>query len=332
MVRMKESVLLPKDTLVSLYRLMLIIRAVEESFINPILNKDILCPVHLYSGEEAIAVGVCSSLNDNDKVFGTHRSHGHFLAKGGSLDELVAEVYCKRQGASGGFGGSMHLLDTARGFMGAVPIVGGTISLALGAALASYIKGDNSVGVAFFGDGAAGEGVLYESINFASVHKLPLLFVCENNSYSTHMNIRQIRNSTTIYETAASFNITSILEDGNDVLKVYEAANRAVRDCREGKGPVFLECTTYRYRGHVGPDDNIQGVHTDIRPADEIEAWKRKDPLVRLESYLIDYGIALPDEIAEIKMKTEKKVHSAHEKARESAWPRKEEILNNVYM
>lgn len=244
----------------------------------------------------------------------------------------MAEVYCRVDGVSGGFGGSMHLVDAERGFMGAVPIVGGTISLALGAALASHIRGEKTVAVAFFGDGAAGEGVLYESINFASVMKLPILFVCENNSYSTHMHIRQIRNSNTIYETAASFNIKSYLEDGNDVLKVYESAKKAVTDCREGKGPVFLEYSTYRFRGHVGPDDNIQGMHTDIRSLEEIEMWKLKDPLVRLELFLINRRIALPEEIAEIKVNVEKKVLAAHEKAKKSAWPQKEGVLKNVFL
>ncbi|MEN6508299.1 MAG: thiamine pyrophosphate-dependent dehydrogenase E1 component subunit alpha, partial [Smithella sp.] len=155
---------------------MLRIRFAEESFVDPILRGEIRCPCHLYSGEEAIAAGLCASLNDRDYVFGNHRSHGHFLAKGGSLQELVAEIYCRETGCSRGRGGSMHLIDPAVGMLGAAPIVAGTISLAVGAALASSIRRDKRVAVSFFGDGATGEGVLYESMNFASLRKLPIIF------------------------------------------------------------------------------------------------------------------------------------------------------------
>ncbi|MBP7738933.1 MAG: thiamine pyrophosphate-dependent dehydrogenase E1 component subunit alpha [Spirochaetes bacterium] len=320
-----------KDFLVSLYQKLLEIRYVEDSFINPIIDKEILCPVHLYTGEEAIAVGVIANLNDKDKVFGTHRSHGHFLAKGGSLKKLVAEVYCRSTGASKGRGGSMHLIDTKKGFLGAVPIVGGTISLALGAALASHIKNDGTVAVAFFGDGAAGEGVLYESINFASVHKLPLIFICENNLYSTHMPIREIRNSNTIYETAASFNIRAEIEDGNDVLNVYEISNKAINQCREGNGPVFLEFSTYRYRGHVGPDDNIQGTHTDIRPESEIDEWKKRDPINVFENYLKKNGVVDIDELQLINNLVMKLVDEAHAEAKSSPWPAQEELSEHVF-
>ncbi len=171
----------PKKFLLDLYRQMVRIRVCEESFVEPILRKEILCPVHLYSGEEAIAVGVCAALKKEDYVFGTHRSHGHYLAKGGSLKELVAEVYCKETGCAKGRGGSMHILAPEVGMMGAAPIVAGTISLAMGAALAASIRHEERIAVSFFGDGAAGEGVLCEAINFAALHCLPLLLVCENN-------------------------------------------------------------------------------------------------------------------------------------------------------
>jgi acetoin:2,6-dichlorophenolindophenol oxidoreductase subunit alpha len=326
----KDDMDYSKDFLLSMYIKLLEIRYTEESFVEPIINNEIRCPVHLYSGEEAIAVGVIENLDNNDKVFGTHRSHGHFIAKGGSIEGLIAEVYCRSTGVSKGHGGSMHLIDPSKGFMGAAPIVGGTISLALGAALASYIREDNSVAVAFFGDGAAGEGVLYESINFAAVKKLPIIFVCENNSYSTHMHIRDIRNSDTIYETAASFNIRSEIEDGNDLLKVYELTKSAVKDCREGKGPVFLEFQTYRYRGHVGPDDNVQGTHTDIRPKEEIKAWKDRDPLLLFEKYLTEMNIS-NSELSEIKEKIFDKIKKIHSDAKSGQWPDSKEINNYVF-
>ena len=175
-----------KSLLEKLYRIMVRIRFCEESFVQPILAREVLCPCHLYSGEEAIAVGICASLNDEDYVFGNHRSHGHYLAKGGGMNQLVAEIYTRETGCSGGRGGSMHLIDVEKGMLGSAPIVAGTISLAMGAALASSIRKDNRVTVSFFGDGATGEGVLYESLNFAALKKLPIIFACENNFYATH--------------------------------------------------------------------------------------------------------------------------------------------------
>jgi len=277
-----------KEILQQLYRTMLRIRLCEEGFIEPILNGDVHCPVHLYSGEEAISAGICASLNKMDYIFGNHRSHGHFLAKGGSMHELAAEIYCRETGCSRGRGGSMHLIDPDKGMMGSAPIVAGTISLAVGAALAASIRKDNRIAVCFFGDGATGEGVLYESLNFAALRKLPLIFVCENNLYATHMPVQACRVKNNIYKIAEPFLIESHEIDGNDVLQVYEAGQNAVEECREGEGPVFLEFLTYRFRGHVGPDDNIQGSHTDIRPKEEVEEWRKRDPIVIFEKYLLE--------------------------------------------
>ena len=320
-----------KDLYRWLYSSMVTIRTCEESFVEPIVNGEIHCPVHLYSGEEAIAVGVCANLNQADIVFGTHRSHGHFLAKGGNLKSLVAEVFCKETGCVRGRGGSMHLIEPDIGFLGAAPIVAGTISLALGAALAIQIQEREDVAVAFFGDGAAGEGVLYEAMNFAAIHKLPLIFVCENNYYSTHMPIREIRTKDTIYETGTSFGIKSYWEDGNDVIKVYEKAKDAVAHCRGGAGPVFLEFSTYRLRGHVGPDDNIQGSHTDIRPPEEIEEWKKRDPIKNFRGYLVKENILTEDELRKIDANITLEVDEAHKWTKKSSNPRAEELANYVF-
>lgn len=320
-----------KDFLWQLYRTMLRIRLCEESFIEPILNGDVHCPVHLYSGEEAIATGICASLKETDYIFGNHRSHGHFLAKGGSMNELVAEIYCKEAGCSRGRGGSMHLIDPDVGMMGSAPIVAGTISLALGAALAASIRKDNQVAVCFFGDGATGEGVLYESLNFAALKKLPIVFVCENNLYATHMPVRECRVENSIYKIAEPFCIESREIDGNDVLQVYETGQKAIDKCRSGEGPVFLECLTYRFRGHVGPDDNIQGAHTDIRPKDEIEEWFQKDPIRLFENYLSQNKLVDEDALDEIRREVQNEVDDAHIFAKNSPVPDRRELTRYVY-
>lgn len=311
--------------------MMLRIRLCEESFVEPILQGKIKCPVHLYSGEEAIATGVIAALNKEDYIFGNHRSHGHYLAKGGDIGEMVAEIYGKETGCSRGRGGSMHLIDPENGVMGIVPIVAGTISLALGTALASKIKKDNRVTISFFGDGATGEGVLYESLNFAALKKLPIIFACENNLYSTHLPIREIRVNKNISEIAFPFGINSIRIDGNNVLLVIEAAKKAIQQCRNGEGPVFIEFLTYRFRGHVGPDDNIQGSHTDIRPKKEVDQWLKKDPIKHLKNLLLNDNICSESEISKITIEVKKEVDKAIKFALMSSYPNPSELLNYVY-
>lgn len=320
-----------KKFLQNLYQTMVRIRLCEESLIEPILNGGVRCPVHLYSGEEAIACGVCAALEKKDYIFSTHRSHGHYLAKGGNLPELIAEIYGKKTGCSRGRGGSMHLTDPENRMMGSAPIVAGTISLALGTALASKIRRERHVTVSFFGDGAAGEGILYESLNFAALKKLPIIFACENNLYSTHMPIRECRTSDNIFEIGIPFCIKSYRVEGNDVLQVYEAAKKAAGICRNGQGPVFLEFMTYRLRGHVGPDDNIQGTHTDIRPRKELEKWRKKDPIKNFERFLIKNKILDQENLKEIKQQTEKEVADAYNFAEKSCYPEKRELTKYVF-
>ena len=321
----------PKALLNKLYRSMLVIRYCEESFVDPILNGGVHCPCHLYSGEEAVAVGLCASLTERDYVFGNHRSHGHYLAKGGGLNELVSEIYCREAGCSRGRGGSMHLIDPGIGMLGSAPIVAGTVSLALGAALASAIRKDGRVAVSFFGDGATGEGVVYESLNFAALKKLPMIFACENNLYATHMPIRECRVSGDIARIAEPFGIQTHVVDGNDVLEVYRVSQEAVERCRRGDGPVFLEFLTYRFRGHVGPDDNVQGQHTDIRPLSEVDAWRRRDPVPHLERSLLESGLFAEQELTEIREEIVKEVEEAHKKAKASPSPDAKELEKYVF-
>jgi len=321
----------PLELLDHLYRTMLRIRLSEESLVDPILRGDVCTPCHLYSGEEAIATGVCTALSKDDYIFGNHRSHGHYLAKGGSLKAMMAEIYCKETGCSRGRGGSMHLIDPDVGMMGSAPIVAGTISLSVGAALAASIRKDNRVAVSFFGDGATGEGVLYESINFAALKKLPVIFACENNLYATHMPIRECRVNQPISRIAEPFGIEIHSVDGNDVLQVYEASRQAVETCRRGNGPVFIEFMTYRFRGHVGPDDNIQGCHTDIRPHKELNEWLQRDPIRLFEAYLLDNQLLDAPSLDNIRGEAEQEVEAALDFAKHSARPKDEELSAYVY-
>jgi TPP-dependent pyruvate/acetoin dehydrogenase alpha subunit len=320
-----------KSFLEKLYRMMVRIRLCEESFVEPILNGEVRCPVHLYSGQEAIATGVCFALSERDYVFGTHRSHGHYLAKGGDLRELVAEIYGKEEGCSKGRGGSMHIIAPEVGMFGSAPIVAGTIPLALGSALASKIRKENRVTVSFFGDGATGEGVLYESLNFAALKKLPIIFACENNFYSTHMPIRECRPENNIFRIGKPFCIQSYRVDGNDVLKVYEVSKHAVGLCRKNQGPIFIELVTYRLRGHVGPDDNIQGNHKDIRSKEEIEKWRRKDPIKQFEKFLIKDKILRKEDLGRINRESDKEVKEAHQYAKRCAYPNPKELVKYVF-
>jgi pyruvate dehydrogenase E1 component alpha subunit len=320
-----------KEFLEKLYLMMFRIRTCEESLVEPIFKGEIKTPCHLYSGQEAVATGIGAALRPQDYIFGNHRSHGHYLAKGGDMAEMIAEIYGKESGCSRGRGGSMHLISPENGVLGIVPIVSGTISLALGAALSIKIKKEDKVTVSYFGDGATGEGVLYESMNFAALKKLPLIFACENNLYSTHLPINEIRTNRNIFNIANPFEIETYRVDGNNVLEVFEVAQKAVESCRSGKGPVFIEFLTYRFRGHVGPDDNIQGSHTDIRPKDEIEAWLKKDPLLFLKKYLYDNHISSEEEIELIHQQVNEEVKAANEFAINSPKPAKEDLCKYVF-
>lgn len=319
------------EFLMSLYRTMVRIRLCEESLVDSILSGEIRTPCHLYSGQEAIAAGVCAALKEEDLIFGSHRSHGHFLAKGGNMKEMMAEIFSRETGCSRGRGGSMHLIAPDKGMLGSAPIVAGTISLALGAALASSIRKDGRVSISFFGDGATGEGVLYESLNFSALKKLPVIFACENNRYATHMPIGECRVDHPISRIAEPFGIEFHSVDGNEVLQVYEASRRAVESCRMGNGPIFMEFMTYRFRGHVGPDDNIQGSHTDIRPKDEISSWMLKDPIIRLEKFFLEHQLMDESGFKAIKEEVIAEVHDALAFALKSPRPAQEELTKYVF-
>ena len=240
--------------------------------------------VHLYIGEEAVGVGVCSNLNDGDTITSSHRDHGHFIAKGGSVKAALAELMGRRDGVSHGCGGSMHLYDPGIGFFGGNGIIGAQIPLALGAAFAAKYRGEDHVAVAFFGDGAANQGPLYEAMNLAATWQLPMLFVCENNLHAATTPAKITFPSLDIAPRAAGFAMPGIIVDGQDVLAVYEVAKEAMGRARSGDGPTFIEAKTYRFQGHCG----AVAEHAD--PA-ECARWRKRDPIELLWSRLSGDGV-----------------------------------------
>ena len=260
-----------------LFESMLRIRLVEESIANKYSEQKMRCPTHLSIGQEAIAVGVCANLTSQDQVLSTHRAHAHYLAKGGCLNSMMAEIYGKVSGCSKGMGGSMHLIDTSVGFMGSTAIVGNTIPVAVGLALEKKLTHKKSIACVFFGDGATEEGAFYESVNFAIIHSLPILFICENNLYSVYsgLEVRQPVDRK-IYKMARAMGISAQHGNGNDVEEVARKVKQAKTMIMKSGGPQFLEFDTYRWREHCGPnfDNNI-----GYREESEFLKWKKKDPL-----------------------------------------------------
>ena len=260
-----------------LFESMLRIRLVEESIANKYSEQKMRCPTHLSIGQEAIAVGVCANLTSQDQVLSTHRAHAHYLAKGGCLNSMMAEIYGKASGCSKGMGGSMHLIDTSVGFMGSTAIVGNTIPVAVGLALEKKLTRKKSIACVFFGDGATEEGAFYESVNFAIIHSLPILFICENNLYSVYsgLEVRQPMDRK-IYKMVRAMGISAQHANGNDVEEVARKVKDAKTMILKSGGPQFLEFDTYRWREHCGPnfDNNI-----GYREESEFLKWKKKDPL-----------------------------------------------------
>ena len=260
-----------------LFESMLRIRLVEESIANKYSEQKMRCPTHLSIGQEAIAVGVCANLTTQDQVLSTHRAHAHYLAKGGCLNSMMAEIYGKASGCSKGMGGSMHLIDTSVGFMGSTAIVANTIPVAVGLALEKKLTRKKSIACVFFGDGATEEGAFYESVNFAIIHSLPILFICENNLYSVYsgLEVRQPVDRK-IYKMVRAMGISAQHGNGNDVEEVARKVKHAKTMILKSGGPQFLEFDTYRWREHCGPnfDNNI-----GYREESEFLKWKKKDPL-----------------------------------------------------
>jgi TPP-dependent pyruvate/acetoin dehydrogenase alpha subunit len=306
---------------INLLNAMLRIRMTEEKIAEKYHEGKMRCPTHLSIGQEAIAVGVCSNLSSNDFVMSTHRAHAHYLAKGGSLKKLIAEIHGKVTGCSKGMGGSMHLIDKEAGFMGSTAIVGNTIPIAVGLALSIKLKKQNTISCVFFGDGAIEEGVFYESINFSIVHNLPVLFICENNLYSVYsgLEVRQPKNRK-IHEMVRAMGINTSKDDGNNVEKVYKKVAIAKEKIQSGGGPQFLEFDTYRWLEHCGPDfDNNIG----YRDESEFLSWQKRDPI---QSFLD--GSINESSLLNMKKDIEFEVLEAFKFAEESSFPEYSDFKN----
>ena len=318
-----------KEALQDLYFTMLRIRMVEEKIAEVYPQQEIRCPIHLCIGQEAVAAGVCANLLNEDLVMSAHRSHGHYLAKGGDLKAMLAELYGKATGCSGGKGGSMHLTDPSSGFLGATPILGSTISIAVGAAFGTSMRGEANVVVVFFGEAATEEGIFHESINFAVLKNLPIVFICENNQYSVYSPISVRRpHGSDILSLANGHGIEGFKKNGNDVIEVHNSAAKAVAKARRGDGPTFLEFKTYRWLEHAGPFyDNDLGYRTE----EEFQQWKENCPIRMLENKLDNLGESHATYTKEIEVRIEEEIDSAIKYAKESPFPDKSSMLDQIY-
>lgn len=315
---------------ISLYYNMLRIRMVEEKIAELYPEQEMRCPVHLCIGQEAIAAGVCANLLKKDYLLSSHRSHGHYLAKGGDLKAMLAEIYGKATGCSKGKGGSMHLVDLSVGILGTTPIVAGIIPIATGAAFGTKMKGESNITAVFFGDAATEEGVFFESLNFASLKKLPVLFICENNFFSVYspLYVRQPKERDNL-SLVNSLGVRGDKGDGNDVLEVYELTKRAVVNIQKGIGPYYLEFETYRLREHCGPNfDNDLGYRTEK----DFLKWKNKCAIGLFERKLIKVGILSLSQIKTFKQNIQAEINDAVSFAKNSPYPESKKMLSDVYV
>lgn len=311
-----------------MYRDMLRIRMTEESIADRYAEQEMRCPIHLSIGQEASAVGTCRALRRPDRVFSTHRCHAHYLAMEGDLGAMLAEIYGKATGCVGGRGGSMHLADPDKGMLASVPIVGSAIPLAVGTALADKIDGNDNVSVVFLGDASVEEGVFHESANFASLHKLPVLFVCENNMYSVYAPLKNRQPSRSMTELARAHGMDFASAEGNDVLAVFSAAREAVERARRGAGPTFLLFDTYRMREHCGPGfDN----HVGYRSQEEYRSWQARCPIKSCQGELRNRNLlGIPEEDA-WKAELRKEIEEAFKFAVAGSLPTPEQASAHVY-
>jgi len=315
----------PREKLIEMYRKMLEIRYFEEK-VYELYGKNLVPgTIHLYAGQEAVAVGVCANLRKNDYITSTHRGHGHCIAKGADLKRVMAEILGRKTGYCKGKGGSMHIADFNVGMLGATAVVGAGLPIAAGAGLSIKLRGTDQVVACFFGDGASNQGTFHEAINMAAIWRLPVLFVCENNLYAMGTRQSMVMLIENVADRAVAYGIPGVVVDGNDVLAVYEVAEKAVERARKGEGPTLIECKTYRHKGHSRFDP------ATYRPKEEVEAWLKKDPISRFRKKLLEMGIFTESEAESIEREVDIKIEDAVKFALESPYPKPEEALEDVY-
>lgn len=313
-------------TLRWMYQRMLLIRRFEERIDQLRQSGGLQGSAHLYVGQEAVAVGVCAQLNTDDYVASNHRGHGHAIAKGVDVSRMMAELYGRETGTNRGKGGSMHIADTSIGMLGATGIVGAGIAIALGAALSARTRGSQQVSVAFFGDGAMGQGLIYECLNMASIWKLPMIFVCENNGYAESTPVEYALGTNDVAARAEPFGLATSTVDGQDVFAVYDEAGRAVARARSGAGPSFIECKTYRYYGHFLGDDPHR-----YRTAEEEDRYRQRDCVERFERMMVGQGALSEADLNQIAAEASRTVDAAVEFAEASSPPPLSELTTQVY-
>lgn len=319
---------LDKKTLISLFKTLLRIRMVEEKIVQVYPEQEMRCPTHLCVGQEAVSAGVCHALKNTDYVFSSYRSHGAYIAKGGSVKKLFAELYGKSTGCSRGKGGSMHVIAKDVNFMGTSALVSGVIPIAAGAAFASLMKKDKRVSVVFFGDGATEEGVFHETLNFAAMKKLPMVFICENNFYATHSHQLTRQAFDNIYKRTSIYKIPGSRADGNNVAEVYRTASKAIENARNGKGASLIEYRTYRWLEHVGC---YYDYGLGYRSKQELDKWMKKCPVKTFEAALLKKKIITRETIDKIKKNISEEIKEAMIFAKDSPFPEQEQALEDVY-
>lgn len=311
---------------IALYTTMQTIRLFEERLVKEYFDNQIVGFVHSYIGEEAIAAGVCAHLKKTDRIVSHHRGHGHCIAKGADMKRMMAEIYGRRTGYCKGKGGSMHIADFSIGMLGADGIVGAGLPIALGAAFAAQLDGQEKVAAVFFGDGACQEGEFHEALNLASIWKLPLLFVCENNQYGVNTSYQYSMGARDITRMPEAYHIKNKSIYGNDVEGVYEAAAEAVDCLRKGQGPYFLEFLTYRWHKHY-----LSNLLPDLRPSDELEQWKKKCPVTTYQNKLLKDKVLTEARCNAIKSELLAQIEAAHQFAVDSPFPAPEAALEDVF-
>jgi pyruvate dehydrogenase E1 component alpha subunit len=312
-----------------IYETLIRIRFFEEAMLEQTYKGNSMGVTHPSDGQEAVPTGICAHLTEKDWIGSTHRGHGHCIAKGLETKKMMAEIMGKFTGNCKGKGGSMHIADFSKGMLGANAIVGASIPLAVGAALTAKYQGKekDSIGVAFFGDGASSQGVLHESMNLASIWKLPVIFACENNQYAEATPAWYAVSIEDIADRAASYNIPGVVVDGMDVFAVYDAAEQAVKRAREGKGPTFLEFKTYRYHGHFHADQPEK-----YRTSEEENLWKKRDCIINFEKRVIKQKLINKNRLDSIKKKIQKEIEDAVEFGLSSPLPPEETLYEDVYV